>query len=111
MNDTNYIGAIVKILENPKQKVFNNNISFTEFRAQLPQIRNTQVVSLSVWGNLARDVANYYKVNDYVIIEGYLSLRDKQTPNLTIQISKKVEITVLKIYPFLLSYNRSISKI
>jgi len=105
MVDTNYIGGIVKILETPKQKFFNNNIPVVEIRVQLPQTRNTKIVKLVFWGNLARDVVSYYKINDYVIIEGYLSLRD-----VTTQISKKIEITVLKIYPFLLSYERSISK-
>jgi len=106
MTDTNYIGGIVKILETPKQKFLkdNTNVSVTEFRVQLPQLRNTKIVNLVFWGNLARDVASYYKINDYVLIEGYLSLSSKQ-------FSKKVEITVLKVYPFLLSYDRSISKI
>lgn len=111
MGDTNSIGGIVKILEAPKQKIFNQNIPVTQFRAQFPQVRNTLIVNLTFWGNLARDVANYYKVNDYILIEGYLSLRDKQTFNLTLQMSKKVEITVLKVYPFLLNYDRSINTI
>jgi hypothetical protein len=51
-----------------------------------------------LWGNLARDVLEYYKVNDYIIIEGYLSISKKKK-------SKKVEITVLKAYPFLLTSN------
>jgi hypothetical protein len=105
MGDTNYIGGIVKILESPRQKIINNNIAMTQFRAQLPQFRNTRVVNLTFWGNLASDVISYYKINDYIIIEGYLSLKDKQRPNLTSQISKKVDITVLKIYPFLLNSN------
>jgi single-stranded DNA-binding protein len=111
MVDTNYIGGIVKILETPKQKFFNNNIPVVEFRVQLPQTRNSKIVKLTFWGNLARDVVSYYKINDYVLIEGYLSFRDKKISNLTTQISKKIEITVLKIYPFLLSYNHSINKV
>ena len=111
MNDTNYVGGIVKILETPKQKFFNKNIAVTKFRAQLPQVRNTRIVSLTFWGNLATDVASYYKTNDYILVEGYLSIRDKQTLNSNIKKLKKVEITVLKVYPFLLNYNRSINKI
>ena len=102
MTDTNYIGSIVKILETPTQKFFNNNISVTKVRVQLPQVRKTKIVNLIFWGKLARDVANYYKTNDYILIEGYLSLAYQQT-------SKKIEITVLKVYPFLLSYNHSLS--
>jgi single-stranded DNA-binding protein len=53
-------------------------ISITEFRVQLPQIRNTRIVNVIFWGTLARDVAKYYKPNDYILIEGYLSLRDQK---------------------------------
>nr|YP_010283415.1 hypothetical protein MKU43_pgp091 [Bacillaria paxillifer]ULD16534.1 hypothetical protein [Bacillaria paxillifer] len=99
MADTNYISGIVKILENPKQKLVNKTIPVTEFRVQLPQFKNNTIVNLVFWGNLGKDVTNYYKLNDYIIIEGYLSLKNKKTLNL----SKRVTITVLKIYPFLLS--------
>jgi single-stranded DNA-binding protein len=105
MVDTNYISGIVKILENPVQTVFKNTIPVTTFRVQLPQVRNNIIINLVFWGNLARDVASYYQINDYVLIEGYLSLRDKKIADAIGKNSKKVEITVLKVYPFLLSYN------
>ena len=111
MNNTNYISGVIKILETPKQKMLKNNILLTQFRAQIPQFRNTRLVTLKFWGNLARDVAMYYKINDYLIIEGYVSLRDKQNSSLTSYRSKQVQITVLKVYPFLLNYDRSIRKI
>ena len=103
MVNTSYISSIVKILETPKKKSFKNTISVTTFRAQLPQIRNTRIVNLIFWGNLANTVGNYYQANDYIMIEGYLSLNNKYflnpvKPNS--KNSKKVEITVLKIYPF-----------
>jgi hypothetical protein len=105
MNDTNYIGGIVKILEIPKQKVLNNDIIVATFRAQLPQVRQSKIVHLKFLGNLAKDITNYYKVNDYVLIEGYLSLRNTQISNTTVSFSKKVEITVLKVHPFFLHYD------
>jgi len=107
MSDTNSIGGVVKVLETPKQEIINNNILVTRFRVQFPQVRNNCIVHLKFWGNLARDVTTYYKINDYILIEGYLSLKDNQIDNSSIQMSKKIEITVLKIYPFLLSYDRS----
>jgi single-stranded DNA-binding protein len=57
-------------------------------------------VKVVCWGNLARDVKNYYRVNDYIMIEGYLSLRDKMksTNRLGKQNLKQVQITVLKTY-------------
>lgn len=102
MTDTNYIGCIVKILETPKQKIVKKNISITQFRVQLPQTRNksTTIARLTFWANLARDVSDSYKMNDYIIIEGYLSITKKKK-------SKKVEITVLKVYPFFLTSNRA----
>ena len=106
MGDTNYVGSIVKILEKPIQKTLNNEISKTEVRVQFPQVRSTRIIHLVFWGNLARDVGNYYQVNDYIMIEGYLSLRDKITSKVTNRKLKKIQITVLKIYPFYLSSNR-----
>lgn len=110
MNDTNYIGGVIKIVETPKQQIVKNNVLVTKFRAQIPQLRNSRLVTLTFWGNLARDVLTYYKVNDYLIVEGYLSLRDKNISSSINQKSKKVEITVLKVYPFLLNYDRSVRK-
>lgn len=110
MSDINSISGLVKILESPKQQVLQNNILVTHFRVQFPQVRNNCIVHLKFWGNLARDVAAYYKINDYILIEGYIALQTKQKVNSNIQMSKKVEITVLKIYPFLLNYDRSIRK-
>jgi single-stranded DNA-binding protein len=103
MGDTNIVGGIVKILEIPKQKIFHTNIPVTKFRVQFPQFRNTVVVHLTFWGNLARDIAEYYKTNDYILIEGYISVRNKHRYRKMNSKAKKVEITVLKVYPFLLS--------
>lgn len=103
-DDTNIVGGIVKILEIPKQKIYKTNmpISVTKFRVQFPQFRNTSIVHLTFWGRLANDVAQYYKINDYIIIEGYISIRKNRIPGRSL-VSKKVEITVLKIYPLLLN--------
>ena len=107
MSDTNSIASLVKILETPKQKIINNNILITRLRVQFPQVRKNCMVHLTFWGNLARDVVTYYKINDYILIEGYLSLSSKQSLNVNMQKPKKIEITVLKIYPFLLTHDRS----
>jgi single-stranded DNA-binding protein len=104
MSDTNYIGTIVKILEKPKNKTIENNISITEVRAQLPKIRTRKngIIKLIFWGKLAVDFQEYYKTNDYIMIEGYLSVQTKPISNLMKQNLKKVEVTVFKVYPFLL---------
>ena len=79
MVNTNYIVSIVKILENPIQTIFNNTIPVTKFRVQFPQFRNTRIVNLIFWGNLANDVVQYYRSNDYIMIEGYISLKIYKT--------------------------------
>jgi hypothetical protein len=107
MGDTNQIGVIVKILEAPRNKIIKNNISITKFRAQLPQIRQTRVVEIVVWGSLANDIAKYYNTNDYILVEGYLSLFKILHPKLNRKILKRARFTVLKVYPFLLNSNHS----
>jgi single-stranded DNA-binding protein len=101
-DDANIVGGIVKILEIPKQEIYKTNIPVTKFRVQFPQFRNTSIVHLTFWGRLANDVAQYYKINDYILIEGYISIRKNRIPGRSLT-SKKVEITVLKVYPLLLN--------
>lgn len=99
MGDTNYLASIVKILERPIQTIINDKIVRTEFRAQLAQVRNTQIVNLVFWGNLARDIVNYYQVNDYIMVEGYLSTYGQKNNKVIKPRLQKVQITVSKIYP------------
>jgi single-stranded DNA-binding protein len=110
MSDMNYLGAVVKVLETPKQKFLNSN-RFIKFRVQLPQMRRIRIVELVCWGNLAQSVLNYYKVNDYILIEGYVSFRNNTSLNKTNKAFKKVTITVFKVYPFRLNSKRSINKL
>ena len=76
----------------PKQKNLKNSFLLTTFRVQFPQVRGNSIVSLKFWGIQGKDIFKYYNINDYILIEGYLKL-DKET----------IEITVLKLYPFLLT--------
>jgi single-stranded DNA-binding protein len=103
MSSMNRIGAIVKILETPKQKFINSNTLVIKFRVQFPQVRKIRIVELVFWGNLANSVLNYYQVNDYILIEGYISFRENESSNKNNKPFKKVTITVLKVYPFLLN--------
>ena len=100
MGDTNYIGSIVKILEKPIQTFSNGKIIRTDIRVQLAQVRNIQIASLVFWGNLGQDIINncQLNVNDYIMIEGYLTLPDKPKTRVTERSVKKAQITVLKAY-------------
>ncbi len=114
MIDTNYIGGIVKILEDPNKKFLTNKVPISKVRAQLPQVRNTIIIDLVFWGSLAQSVVTYYRINDFILIEGYLSTRNTKvddSKNQKIRCFKKIEVTVLKAYPFLLnnSFNKSVN--
>ena len=102
----NYVSGIVRILETPRLHSINTNISRTEFRVKLPQLRNkksTTILKLVFWGDFAYDVVNYYRVNDYILIEGYLSYKKEKISNKTL---KNLEITVFKVYPLFLNSER-----
>lgn len=107
----NYIQSVVKILESPKYKKINKDNHIIEFRAQLPTIKGgSQIIKLVFKNKLAYDVINYYEKNDYIMVEGYLSIRIKTLLNSSKQNLKKAEIIVLKVYPFLLTSNFFVKK-
>jgi len=99
----NYTSFIIKIIGKPEQSFFDNDISVTEIIARFYQFQDNSynVCKLSVWGSLSHDVMQYYKLNDYLIVEGYISRRNSnfEIPNITTEI----EISVFKIYPFALN--------
>ena len=106
MPDTNFIGSIVKILEPPNQKILANNLLITKFRVQFPQVRETSIVSLKFLGNIGKDIIRYYKVNDYILIEGYLKLKNQKLSKISNQKEEQIEITVLRIYPIGSNFTR-----
>ena len=96
----NYISCIIQILEIPIVESYDNDIKMVQFKVQLPYTRNKLqspiIINSVIWGDLAYDIANYYQVNDYALIEGYLSLPfNNQKKHQTITIS------ITKLYPFL----------
>jgi hypothetical protein len=111
MGNTNYFSGIVKILEKPKQYNINERTPLTQFRVEISQKRKSSIASLLIWGNLGRDVKNFYTVNDYILIEGYTSIRSKSSqilvPTIPSNNLKQVFITVLRIYPVLLNKDRT----
>ena len=78
----------------------------TTIRAELPQKRKNRVIYLRVWGKLGQEVKNFYTCNDYILIEGYISLRSQKFQKLQNRNSKQIVINVLRIYPILLNPDR-----
>jgi hypothetical protein len=92
MVSTNYIVGIAKILKEPQFKILNDNIYSTTCIGQLGHFND---INLSFWGNTAQDVIEQYKINDYILIEGYISLKETRIAIDSLE-SKKVLLTVLK---------------
>ena len=102
MGDTNYFSGIIKILEFPQQKLITNNILVTQIKGEITQFRNNEFVLVTFWGNFGDKFKSCYRVNDYIIIEGYLSVQKIPNNKLTLKNQQKILITCLKAYPFLL---------
>lgn len=102
----NYVIIAVKVIQNSGQSFFTDGTSLTELTVQLPQIFKSNlklILQLSIWGKLSYDVAKYYQPDDYIIIEGYISIRNINVDTLIDSTDKQVEISVFKLYPLLLN--------
>ena len=97
MGDTNYFSGIVKILENPVQKINKNGTIVTKLRVELPQIRKSRMVCLVFWGNLANTVKDYYQINDYILVEGYLSVQNQKKFDFETRLPKISRPRILEI--------------
>ncbi len=101
----NYAIFTVKVIKNSGQSFFADGTALTELTVQLPQIRkNTAktILQLSIWGKLSYDVAKYYQTDDYIIIEGYISIRNINSDRVINSLNKQIEISVFKLYPLFL---------
>ena len=101
----NYSTFVVRLVRQPKQNFLKDNISVVETYVKFVptrQKKSIEVFKISVWGKLAEDLMKYYKINDYLIIEGYISLRkNNYSEPLDLVKDKEVEISILKFYPFI----------
>ena len=97
----NYTHFIVKIISKPEQSSFKNGIPLTEFIGKFYQFRKiaskNRLCKISIWGKSSLNFNKYYKKNDYIIIEGYLSFRKSEFEDL--ELKTDIEITVYKFYP------------
>jgi hypothetical protein len=101
----NYTILTAKVIQNLGQSFFPDQTSITELIVQLPQISKNYpklIVQLSIWGKLSYDVAKYYQPDDYIIIEGYILIKNINISSLEDLMDRQVEISVFKLYPLLL---------
>lgn len=99
----NYCNLIVKIIEEPIENCLKENIGVTEIIVKFPPIRNQKIVKpirVLIWSNLGEDAIKYLKKNDYIIIEGYISIQGDSFQNTSFSSDNNVQISARKIYPF-----------
>ena len=93
---------IVKLISVPKQCLIDTNISVVESQAQFPNTRKKNFLDqfkIVTWGDLSKELLNYYTIGDYIIIQGILSFEQPKIKN---QYKKETKFTVINLYPFLL---------
>ena len=99
----NYINCVVRFFEIPTIELYQNEIPWTRFKVEIAPARNRPndtIVEAIVWGDLAYDLIKYYRINDYVLIEGYL-LTNPSTNTKDLTLNKKVvQLNIFQIYPF-----------
>jgi len=99
----NYNIFIVKIIKEPKQIIFDNTISLIKIPGIFYTARKNEYynfINLSIWGNLTDYKLESYKKNDYIIVEGYISLYTPIENKSKLLKDKQIELSVFKILPF-----------
>ena len=96
----NYTSFIIKVLNKPQYTLCDQKIPLTEALGKFYQFRNNShtICKLSFWGRPAYEILKYSKKNDYLLVEGYLSLR--QSTFEKVNIHTDIEISIFKVYPF-----------
>tara|TARA_B100000780_G_scaffold11187_1_gene7698 strand:- start:1495 stop:1800 length:306 start_codon:yes stop_codon:yes gene_type:complete len=98
----NYGIFLIKIIKKPQQNCFDGEITVTEIIGEFYPTQNSTFetkITLLIWGNSTYDTVKYYKENDYIIVEGYLSLRNPLCENTGQTSYKQIEISSFKVYP------------
>lgn len=92
----NHAIFIVKLITPPTQLSYNSHHTI-ELGVQFAgaNYRNFKnQFTLILWGEHAEDFLKYYKIQDYLVVEGIMTIKGYTNPNL--------KIIAKRIYPFLL---------
>jgi hypothetical protein len=95
-NNINYICGIVRILELPTLKLNKDHTSFTKFRVELDDSDHKKVkiiLNILALSNLAEDIVKYYRVHDYILIEGSLYMKELESSK-----THKTELIQVELY-------------
>lgn len=88
----NHAIFVIKVCKNPVHSVHCEQ-KIIEIEVQFPTPRQKNYKNkfkLILWGNHKDDFLKYYKIQDYLLVEGII----------TINTDNDIKITVKRIYPF-----------
>lgn len=101
MNSCNFL---VKIISMPQQCLVGKDISKVEVKVQLGKLRKKKSsfneFKITIWGNTGKYFLQFYRIGDYIIIQGILNFKRHYSKT---SFQKDTKFTVIKIYPFLLT--------
>ena len=103
----NYITLIGKIVQNPEQSFFENGESITETLIEFTPINSNKVIEyckISLWGDFEQELVRNYNLNDFIIVEGYLSYADDYDSIISKQNFNSFEIIATKIHSIFPSF-------
>ena len=96
-----YIIGSFRILRIGKSLTITNNISNIKLIVELADNRyGSSIFELYIWGNLVNVILDYYKIDDLILIKGYLSGTVSVVSNETEELKniRILRLTVIKIY-------------
>jgi hypothetical protein len=93
---------IVTLAENPIEEFYKTQIKLLEVPANFNYLLKEKIfnetVNLLIWGDQANDVLKYYRKDDYVVVEGFITASSEfYQNNLKIK-ERKIQLTVIDIY-------------
>lgn len=97
---------LVKILKKPQQVFFSNDIMSAEVLVRFRCPINYPIYNIGLavfWGSSATVLLEYYKKNDYIILEGTIGFKKLFLDTNGKNNAKDLEISVLNFHPFLIS--------
>lgn len=89
---------IVKIIEKSVNLTYNSELVL-KIPIQFPQIKSKvfkRHLNLILWGTFREDFLKYYKIKDYLLIEGIITSTHYQNQE------DEINLIAKRVYPFLL---------